>query len=384
MRAFRVGDFEPDDDAEIEAKFHLMRFKDVLLDTSAVYLAKDLIPGSGLTVVWGPPKCGKSFWTFDLMMHVARGIPFRGRRVQQGIVVYVALEGGNGFRRRIEAYKRHHGVTDEAFYLITDRTDLVRDHEALIADIKEQTSNPPVAVVIDTLNRSLADSESSDEDMTAYIKAADALRDAFGCAVIIIHHCGVNESRPRGHTSLTGAVEAQLAVKRDASGNVIVKVEYMKDGPEGAEIVSQLELVPLGTDDDGDPIDSCVVVSVKADTATSNAAKVSGQAKVALDALYEALAECGEVPPASSHIPPRTRTTTLVRWRQYCEAKTIAETDEPDSKRKAFVRASKKLQGLKIIGVWNDRVWVAGHADKPGHEHLSCETKPRTDRDTPL
>jgi hypothetical protein len=41
-------------------------------------------------------------------------------------------------------------------------------------------------------------------------------------------HCGVDASRPRGHSSLTGAVDAQLAVKRDTAGNVIVEVEWMK------------------------------------------------------------------------------------------------------------------------------------------------------------
>jgi hypothetical protein len=39
--------------------------------------------------------------------------------------------------------------------------------------------------VLDTLNRSLAGSESDDEDMAAYVKAADAIREAFGCAVVI-------------------------------------------------------------------------------------------------------------------------------------------------------------------------------------------------------
>jgi hypothetical protein len=47
--------------------------------------------------------------------------------------------------------------------------------------------------------------------------------------------------RPRGHTSLTGAVDVQLAVKRDNAGIITVKVEWLKDGQEGAEIVSRLE-----------------------------------------------------------------------------------------------------------------------------------------------
>jgi hypothetical protein len=90
--------------------------------------------------------------------------------------------------------------------------------------------------------------------MTAYLGAADAIREAFNCAVIIVHHCGVDGSRPRGHTSLTGTVDAQLAVKRDAAGNIVVTVECMKDGPEGEVVASRLDRVELGIDEDGDPI----------------------------------------------------------------------------------------------------------------------------------
>ena len=110
-------------------------------------------------------------------------------------------------------------------------------------------------------NRSLRGSENSDEDMSAYIGAADALREAFDCAVLIVHHCGVNDSRPRGHTSLTGAVDAQLAVKREQNGNIIVTVEWMKDGEsEGDTIASRLEVVEVCTDEDGEAITLCIVV----------------------------------------------------------------------------------------------------------------------------
>ena len=43
--------------------------------------------------------------------------------------------------------------------------------------------------------------------MGAYRDAADRLREEFRCAVIIIHHCGIDATRPRGHSSLTGAVD---------------------------------------------------------------------------------------------------------------------------------------------------------------------------------
>jgi len=64
------------------------------------------------------------------------------------------------------------------------RLDLIHEYQTLIDEIEAQTTdNPPVLIVIDTLNRSLSGSESRDEDMGAYIKAADAVREAFGAAV---------------------------------------------------------------------------------------------------------------------------------------------------------------------------------------------------------
>ena len=89
--------------------FPLRAFENIRLDTERRgYLVKGLIPSNGLVVVWGPPKCGKSFWAADLGMHIALGWDYRGRKVQQAPVVYIALEGRHGFPARVEAFRRHH------------------------------------------------------------------------------------------------------------------------------------------------------------------------------------------------------------------------------------------------------------------------------------
>ena len=93
------------------------------------------------------------------------------------------------------------------FYLVGGSMDLVeRPRRTSLAAIRAQIGDVmPVAVAIDTLNRSLAGSESSDEDMGDYIKAADAIRDAFECSVTIIHHCGHDASATAGtHVSVWG------------------------------------------------------------------------------------------------------------------------------------------------------------------------------------
>lgn len=348
------------DDASQPQRFALQRFDTIAANTSTAYLVKGLIPRNGLVVAWGPPKCGKSFWTFDLVMHVALGDPYRGRRVQQGTVVYLALEGAQGFRGRVEAFRRHRGVDDAPFYLVTDRTDLVRDHDELVSAIRAQAApNQPCLVVIDTLNRSLAGSESKDEDMTAYIRAADAIREAFECAVIVVHHCGVDGSRPRGHTSLTGAADAQIAVSRDGASNIVATVEWMKDGPEGDVIVSALEQVELGTDEDGDPITSCVVVPVDGDPIRlPTNRKLSDRQRLALDALAECALERGQQAPAGFNLPGNPRVVALADWRDEVFRRGVLDR-EATNPREDFRRLKSSLHARRLIGVRDDLIWAA-------------------------
>jgi AAA domain len=275
---------------DIQPRFKLRRFDELKIGTERTYLVKGLIPRSGLMVVWGPPKCGKSFWAFDLVLHVALGREYRGRRVQQGPVVYCAFEGGGGYPARAEAFRNQH-LPDDCepfdFFLLDAQIDLVKDQPDIVAAIRAQSA-APACVVLDTLNRSLAGSESNDKDMALYIRAADAIREAFGCAVIIVHHCGVDGTRPRGHTSLTGAVDAQLAVERDAAGNVLVTVEWMKDGAEGDRLASKLERVPIGTDIDGDEISSCVLVPIELPQLAANEPRLSKNQQTMFGILHAA------------------------------------------------------------------------------------------------
>ena len=227
-----------------EPRIKLVPFDKIQSGADRRYLVKGIIPYPGLSVIWGPPKSGKSFWAFDLVMRVALGWEYRERRVHQGPAVYCCFEGQTGIKARVEAFRqRFLGEDTEGvpFFLRPVTIDLVKENEELIAAIRTTlTNSPPVAVVLDTLNRSLAGSESSDTDMSNYVRAADAIRDAFSCSVLIVHHCGINNSRPRGHTSLTGAADAQIAVRRDINGSIGVTVEFLKDGEAGETIGSKL------------------------------------------------------------------------------------------------------------------------------------------------
>jgi AAA domain len=267
-----------------------MTFDEITLTTDRRYLVKGVFPYPGLSVIWGPPKSGKSFWTLDVALHVALGREYRGKRVHQGPVIYCCFEGQSGISARVEAFRQRFLAEDAEsvpFYLLPTPIDLIQEHADLIAAILELNA-APVAVVLDTLNRSLNGSENSDEDMGAYIKATDAIREAFNCSVLVVHHCGNNDSRPRGHTSLTGAADAPLAVTRDMAKNILVEVEFMKDGEGSEAIVSKLEAVEVGSDQDGEEITSCVVVPSEAAASEHRGQRLTANQQTMLEVLVRA------------------------------------------------------------------------------------------------
>jgi hypothetical protein len=261
-------------------RFRLERFDQIQAETRGLYLIKGVVPSTGLVLIWGPPKEGKTFVVLDMAMHVALGWDYRGHRVKKGIVDYCCLEGVKGFKRRIEAFRRYKlaGRADDAnnFYLMDTPLGLVADHRALIDAIHRQLRlyARPAEVVFDTLNRSIEGSENNDEDMRAHIRAAEAIQACFDCAVVIVHHSGHGAERPRGHSNQLGAADVLISVKRTA-GLIVMELERAKDDPAGLKFFSRLQSVEIGPDEDGDQVTSCVVEAI--DVATASLLPTTGE-----------------------------------------------------------------------------------------------------------
>jgi hypothetical protein len=348
------------DNAGQPPRFELVPFDQISWTAEGEYLVKGMIPLVGLTLCYGPPKCGKSFWAYDVAMHVARGMEYRGRCVRQGAVVYVAAEGGRGFTKRAEGYRRRYGGDGAPFYLVTARPDLSADHGQLIADIRAQLAGVlPVAIFVDTVNRTLVGSESKDADVGRYLRACGAIEDAFSCAVVLIHHCGLEGGRPRGHTSFSGAVDAQIAIERDAANNVIATVELSKDGPVDHQIVSALESVEVGIDDDGDAVTSCVIVPVDgAPIKPQKPQRLNEREKFVRRTLADIVLDRGI--PAPADAPAWAKAIGRDELRVECFRRGFAgEETKPDTRLKAFGRALEKLQGLNIIAERDKLIWLA-------------------------
>jgi AAA domain len=352
-------------------RFQFTAFREIVVGTSGSYTVAGLIPRLGVVIVWGKPKCGKTFWTFDLEMHVALGWPYRGRRVEQGLTLHIACEGVAGLGARKEAWREYHldcgydadELDDAPFYLCKETTlDLVSDVDAVAKAIAEQFDDAPIRVItIDTLNRSLKGSESKDEDMTAYIRAAVTLAEKFQCAVLIVHHCGYDTSHPRGHTSLIGSVDADIEVTKGETGEVCTEVKNMRDGENVAKTCSRLAPIEVGIDDNGDPIVSCVITPADEDFPTKPKLKpkpLSPAKGRALQLLAKAIEIDGQdPPPGATHIPQRARCVTEDLWRRYCYEGCISTGGER-GQQQAFKRAAASLLAAELIGKWGTLVWL--------------------------
>jgi hypothetical protein len=230
---------------------------------------ESLLTEGGASVVYGPSNCGKSFWILDLAVCVATGADFRDElEVDQGAVVYVALEGEFGVRNRIEALKQAGRLPADAPLFLCDApvSLLEPGHEARLAESLKlaatESGFPCRLVILDTLARAMAGGdENRGQDMTAAVAAIDAVRAATGAHVAVVHHCGKDEARgARGHSSLRAAVDTEIEISR-AEGETIstVRVTKQRDMAVGDPMPFSLEPVTLGTDRRGKPITSCIV-----------------------------------------------------------------------------------------------------------------------------
>ena len=354
--------------------------KDMTIETAATGFVRGLLDGGGLSVVFGEPSCGKTFFATDLSFHVAQGAQWRRLRVRGGPVLYIAAEGGLGLTRRLEALCRDRSV-DKAqtpFCLLRACPDLCSsrtDAEAVVVEAQfmaEECEAPCQLIVIDTLARVIAGGdENSPRDMGMLIRNIGHLQTETGAHVMLIHHSGKTSERgPRGHSSVLAAADTVIEVARREDMSVAT-VTKQKDGETGNAFAFRLERTVIGTDPDGDEISTCIVRHVDGDIAPSPREKLSDKQSIALEALVDAINTGGEAPPPSDHIPPKKSAVPLRVWKDYCSAKHLSSSDTPDAIRKAFDRAKDGLHTKGKIGMWQDWVWLADKADMSGHSgHL--------------
>jgi hypothetical protein len=215
------------------------------------WLVHELIVDDGLSVLYGDPGAGKSFFAIDLGLRLAHGMEWHGREAHQTGVLYIAGEGARGLGKRIKGWRYKHAMdgVEAPFLLLPVAVELLDEKQRgkLLRTIDAACKRAGFEIgliVVDTVSRALAGAdENGQEAMGAFVKACDAIRHHAGGAVLGVHHSGKDKDRGmRGSTVLLGACDAVFKLSK-AETLVTLKTEKQKDAEQAADLYFDMEQV---------------------------------------------------------------------------------------------------------------------------------------------
>lgn len=325
----------------------LMRFK-LLSDDDLCKLPplqwriKKVLPETGLAAVFGASGSGKSFLVLDMLQSIAAGRDWFGYKTKSCNVLYCGLEGEGGIAGRVNAYRIRHGKTAANIRYLVEPFNLLSDDVAELAKTVNAGGGADV-VVLDTLNRAAPGADENDsKDMGRIIAASKQLQTLVGGLVVLVHHTGKDASKGlRGHSSLHAALDAAIEVRRDGDRREWV-IAKSKDGEDGEAHPFKLDIVELGTDEDGEPITSCTVHPL--DEITSSLKKVlppkSGNQWAVWDALGEVFRKAGNVKPegAPDTLPQGRPCITLEAAIEKTRARLVCDPKRQTERAQAAIR----------------------------------------------
>lgn len=300
------------------------------LPPTEIWSIKDYLEPDTLCVMYGDSEAYKSFLAVDMACHIAIGKAWRGKKVKQGIALYIAGEGGNGLRKRIKAWFDYHGEPIRNIAVSTVSLDLcnsgnvdalIADTEALLASL----SVKPTFIIMDTLNTHFGEGdENSTADMTRFLARLRTLRIATGATILIPHHCGHGaKDRGRGSISLRNGIDWEYRLERSPeSRTTTLTCTKCKDHEKPDPLSWNLETVSLPwADEDGKPLNSAVLVPNDSVPVTKQVKEKSltGMPKQALSILQELYQEQRRTLVKGGQDPQQAR-VTISQWNDAMQA----------------------------------------------------------------
>lgn len=283
-----VGDVSETPDAPL--RFHVQSAHEFATSAPTRWRIKGVLPDAELVVMYGASGSGKSFMALDMGAAIARGILWRGCKVRQGRVAYIAAEGAGGFRKRLQAYAQAQQIDLATLELgvIHAAPNMMEPKDA--ADVAKAVTAWGGAdlIIVDTFAQVMPGAnENAGEDVGKALTHCKRIHESTGAMIMLIHHAGKDTSKgARGWSGLRAAADAELEVVRETIGRSL-KLTKSKDGEDGLMWGFELEVVTLGVDEDLDPITSCVVVEHAVPVPGVAARKLGKNEKVVNEVLQE-------------------------------------------------------------------------------------------------
>ena len=352
----------------------LVYFTDINANLDAADFVEGLLTEGGMSVTYGESNCGKTFFMTDLALHVAAGMEWNGRAVEEGGVIYCALEGSHGISNRVTAWRQHHKmegvITPFAIIPISiNLLDPAADTERLIQAITKaqaEMEKPVRLVVLDTLSRALSGgNENAPDDMGALVANIDRVRQATGAHVNGVHHSGKDTAKgARGHSLLRAATDTEIEITRATKDSPsVATVKKQRDLEIEGEWIFKLTTVELGRNRRGKPVTSCIITPADPKTVKPSGPKLNMWQAMALQALKDAIGERGEMGFGNL---PRVKMVGVDTWRAKWWSRASIEPD--NKKRATWARSKDRILLLNIAAHLDDKVWLIQEDSEEGRQ----------------
>lgn len=243
---FDIAAEQEDHKAKADDVYPVLSIDEIVSRPPPTFLVDQHIPDTSMGFLYSEPGVGKSFCAIDLGLTIAHNLEdWQGYKVKapaNAAVIYLASEGSFDLRNRIMAWHKARGLAKIAkrflvieatinFMQVEDVNRLLRTVNAVAKgmDVK------PALVVIDTVSRAMPGAdENTQRDMTLFVRATDAVREAFKCAVLGVHHANKGNGDMRGSTVLRGAGDFVMRLEKAKGASVAsLTMEKQKAAPDG-------------------------------------------------------------------------------------------------------------------------------------------------------
>ncbi|WP_291843125.1 AAA family ATPase [Bradyrhizobium sp.] len=321
-------------------------------ETYTRWIVKHFIAFNTTIIAAGLWGSGKTAVYLDIALHIAHGLPWRGRKVEKGIVVYAALENPRDVQSRVRAWckrNRNDVQFEDSFVLFRGNCSLfdsrdkaTKDEQRIIKlanDTAKKLDLPVAMIIIDTVSQAILPG-SDREHGSLFVSSMQRIADATGANVTALHHPTKQGDEVRGDGAFQGNTDGVVLLKRDTKtglGTIKASAQKFRVGdPRKVAFGYKLEPVIVGKDEDGEDIG--VVVAV-------------GTADVSWN--VDDVADGQDVPP-----PPDTPTD-----RPAAILSVIRERVEMIASNTGDPVDGIALQAGDVLKLWNDRRKQCGLPD---------------------
>lgn len=237
------------------AKRRLIDLEDLENEPPPRWIVPNAVPAEGVTVVYGPPKAGKSLIVADIAASVAAGTRWCDNVACEceGTVVFFALEARRPTAARLQAWKKARGADTRRRLKFADAGFLLDDKGGVpkLADVaaalREECGGAPALIVVDTWAHlmglwGLDENKTADQNIAA--KWWERLAEELGTPILIVAHSGKEDRGIRGSNALEATAAAVLGVEIERR-TVRIRTRAMRSAELGWHMVAT-----IGTIDD--------------------------------------------------------------------------------------------------------------------------------------